>query len=822
MKRIAAIILLITVLLGFSSCNVDKYLQNDQRILRNNSIDITMADSTSVTSEIRSALSNASQYYIQKPNKKILFIPFNRILYCIPTPEDSSFWGKLWHKAGKPPVIYDSRDAYKTAAQLNTLLKTKGSFNSIVKVDTSHRGKSYVDVTYRVIASHRYTIDEVRYRCLQQDINDLLQQWKADSYLKAGDYYDQDLMTLEQQRIVDLLKSQGYYHATKEMVHFLVDTTYIPMKMGILLSVRIPQNAEGKEGNNVLHKYYIGDIYIYPNVSTALSPLNYQFDTLLYQYRHLRGLSDLYFIHTDKITPSPKAISRSLFVFPGMPYRPQISSNTSNSLLGLHNFKYVDISFVESPRSSDTLKLLDTRIRLLNSSRHRVSLSFELTNSSDLGTSSGHGNIITSGNLGLGTSVGYENSNLFGDAERFNLSGGLTFDFPKKVFSSKATTFYDIFSNFEGDVTASLDLPSFLAPFAAELVWQSFKPHTLVQLSYNYLFRSLSVPVTDPFGATTATDIQLERVRLGESFGYSWNQGRKIHHVLLPLNLSYSRLISGEEYYRHLSELTHDRQFLYQTRDFVLLNTHYEFTYTDQDLSKRGNFSYYHFSVETAGNVLNGIANLIGKSHSVNSNGKRIEFSQYFRFESEYKKYFYLGQNNTLVLRLLGGFALPYGKSAEVPYEKMFTGGGPTSMRGWSLRHLGPGQRNPDSANYIWGVAPIQLVFNIEERFPLFGIFEGAVFADLGNVWEWQSWGVNTRHNSSRQVQNYKFEPLEILKGFALDAGLGLRAKISVITLRLDLALPIYDPNYGPDQRWFNTHWAWNILALNFGINYPF
>lgn len=784
-----------------------------------------MSDSSAVTSEIRSALSDAALYYNQKPNKKILFLPLKRLLYCIPNPNDSSFWGNLWHKAGEPPVIYNSRSASRTATQLNTLLKTKGSFNSTVSVDTAHKGKAFVDVTYNVVASRRKTIDEVVFYCRQQDINALLQQWKDESVLKVGDYYDQNLMTQEQQRIVNNLKGQGYYFASKEMVHFLVDTTYDSKKMGILLTVRIPQNnAEGKVGNNVLHKYYIGDIYVYPNISTALSPRERQFDTLIYQFKHLRGFSDIYFIHKEPISPSPRAISRSLFTFPGMPYRPQIVTNTSNSLLGLHNFKYVDISFEESPKSNDSLKLLDARIRLLNNSRHRVSLSFELTNASDFGGSSGDKNFFTSGNLGIGTSVGYENNNLFGGAEHFSLKGGLIFDFPKKVFSSKAASFYDVFANFESDITASLDVPAFLAPFANGIVWQSVKPHTIFQISHNYLFRNITVPV-DFLDTAYNSDTQLERVRLGASYGYTWNHGRNVQHTLLPINLSYSRIISGDEYYIHLSDLTHNILFLYQTNDFVLLNTHYEYTYTNQDLSKRKNFKYLHFSVETAGNLLNGVADLIGERSvpQLIDTVESLEFAQYFRFEGEFKQYIYLGQKNTLVLRVLGGFALPYGKSASIPYEKMFTGGGPTTMRGWSLRHLGPGQAMYAYSDYALGIAPIQLVFNIEERFPLFGIFEGAVFADMGNVWEWTDWGVNTyKHLYPELNEDYDFSPLEIAKGIAVDAGIGLRVKISVITLRLDLALPIYDPNYEEGNRLFTDHLGWNILALNFGINYPF
>jgi len=811
-------------LFGLSSCNVNKYVQADQRILHKNKVEISMADSSAVTSDIRSALSNAPQYYNQKPNKKILFIPVKRMLYCIPNPDDTTFWGKLWHKVGEPPVIYDSRAASRTAAQLNTLLKTKGSFNSTVSVDTSHHSKAFVDVTYRVVASRRKTIDEVVFRCRQQDINDLLQQWKDESLLKVGDFYDQDLMTQEQHRIVNNLKNLGYYYASNDMVHFLVDTTYDSKKMGILLIVRIPQNnAEGKPGNNVLHKYRIGDIYVYPNISTALSPRERQFDTLVYRYKHLRGFSDLNFIHLDDITPSPKAISRSLFVFPGMTYTPRIVSNTSNALLGLHNFKYVDISFEESPKSTDSLKLLDTRIRLLNNSRHRVSLSLELTNASDFGASSDEGNFITSGNLGIGTTLGYENNNLFGGAERFSLQGGLTFDFPKKVFSSKVASFYDIFANFESNITASLNLPGFVAPFAGNIVWQNNKPHTLVQLSNNYLFRQLTVP-SIAYNDTTNVNVQLERVRFGASFGYTWNHGRNVQHTFLPINVSYSRLISGDEYYSHLSELTRDIQFLYQTSDHLLLNTHYEYTFTNQDVTKRRNFNYLHLSVETAGNLLNAVANLFGRNSNTDpSYYDKVEFSQYLRMDGEFKRYFYLGEKNTLVFRLLGGFALPYGESASVPYEKMFTGGGPTTMRGWSLRHLGPGQLDKTFYDYAWGVAPIQLVLNIEERFPIFGIFEGAVFADMGNVWEWEDWGVNTfKHLYPGLDDNYSFNLKNILGGVALDAGLGLRAKIAVITLRLDLALPVYNPNFVQSKRWFTQRLAWDILTLNFGINYPF
>ena len=94
------------------------------------------------------------------------------------------------------------------------------------------------------------------------------------------------------------------------------------------------------------------------------------------------------------------------------------------------------------------------------------------------------------------------------------------------------------------------------------------------------------------------------------------------------------------------------------------------------------------------------------------------------------------------------------------------------------------------------------------------GIFEGALFADVGNVWTYYAWGFLD--------DDFRIYPMDILKTVALDVGFGLRANISIITLRLDLAVPIYDPTYAEGERWMHSHLGWDKLVFNFGINYPF
>lgn len=806
MKRLLYILPLCLGALFFTSCHVGKYLDTGERVLKNNQIRVEMADSGAVGTEIYDAVANAQQYFYQKPNKKILWVPVMMRLYCTTLPSDTSKWAEFWRRKGEAPVVYDAMASSRTASQLNALLKTKGCFNTKVTVDTIHEGQHFVKVVYNITTTNRRKIDELNYFSRQRDINNLLQVWKDGSLLKVGDYYDQQKMTQEQARLVELLKNEGYYKASPDLVHFYVDTTYDSQRLSILVTIRAQDRTEdpSKQQYSQLEKYRIGDIFIYPNISTELSTANRGFDTLVYDYNNRRGSTQYYFIYDQKITPKPKTLSQSMFIFNNMTYRPRIVANTSNALFGLHNFKFVDIRFEESDKSNDTNRLLNAKIRLLNSTRHRLSLSFELTNASDIGKS--EGNIFTSGNVGLGTTLGYRNSNLFGGAEMLNIEGNLTFDFPKNVFGSDDHSFRNTFSNFESGANASLDLPSFLLPFSKHIIWQNNKPHTLFELNVNYLFRALAIPDME---SGAITDVTLERRRLGGSFGYSWNHNLNVQHKLMPINISYSRLLSGSEYYNYLGQMTHDPQFAYQAVDYVLFNSHYDYTYTSQKIGTREDFNFLRLSAETAGNLLSGIDMLLGNGE--NNNG--ITYYQYVRMESEFKRYFFIGRKSTLVVRGLGGFCIPYGHSTFIPYEKMFIGGGPTTMRGWALRHLGAGQTLTSETDFALGTGEIQLVANVEHRFPIIGIFEGAIFADVGNVWSYHEW-----QNSNGN----KFKVRNIVDGLGFDAGLGLRLNISIITLRADLAVPIYDPGYLHGQRWISDHWNWKKLVLNFGINYPF
>ena len=128
------------------------------------------------------------------------------------------------------------------------------------------------------------------------------------------------------------------------------------------------------------------------------------------------------------------------------------------------------------------------------------------------------------------------------------------------------------------------------------------------------------------------------------------------------------------------------------------------------------------------------------------------------------------------------------------------------------LRHLGPGSYQ-GGTSMLERVGDLQLVLNLEGRFPIVGIFEGALFADIGNVW---------LLNASDQYPGGEITWANLGRDLAVGVGLGLRINVTIATLRLDLALPLYDPGFAAGQRWRPSQWDFSSLVANFGINYPF
>ena len=136
-------------------------------------------------------------------------------------------------------------------------------------------------------------------------------------------------------------------------------------------------------------------------------------------------------------------------------------------------------------------------------------------------------------------------------------------------------------------------------------------------------------------------------------------------------------------------------------------------------------------------------------------------------------------------------------------------------MRGWKYRKLGPGSYQPtDGDNNIERIGDIQLELNSELRFPIYNSFNGAVFLDAGNIWNYHA-------NPLLPGGEFKFN--SFYKQIAVDAGFGVRLDFNIAVVRVDWAFPLRNPY--PDA--YDNYWIiddFNILNshLSLNIGYPF
>ncbi len=788
--------------LFLSSCTYMRYLEEDDRMLvkkgmLTNNITIQMQDGSTVPPEVKTAIQGANHYIVQNPNPKVLGIAWSRSIYCLANPDHDNFLSRYLRKKGDKPTIYNESSSERSVQQLQALLNSKGCFGSAVVFDTTNLKRKRVKIHYTLTATPRRKINEISYHCETQEVNTLMEEWRTHSHIHINEYYDQDSLTVERDALSEWLQNKGYFLANKEIINFQIDTTYAPQHLSVTVNISNPQtyNSQTKQlTKNPLRKYYLANIYIHPNNNDEAP-----FDTLSIPTTINNRPTDYKFIYSQKhgMAIKPQTICHNLMLYDGQLYRPRSITTTYTMLRNLRNFRYINIEMIPSPNSSDSLPLLNAHVKLLNSTRRRLSASLELNNAS---SNNSDENAITNGNFGLEASLQLQNRNLFGGAELFNIQISQLLELPKLIFNNDGGSheFHDVFQTFETAIDMSLDIPKFLLPFSSNLAWQRIRPHTVLNLGGSYQFR--------PY---------FERLLFNASFGYSWSQNRRASHQFLPLELIYTHFFNLEDDFLNRIANLSDARLKYMYSDHFIMDARYDYIYNTQQFNSRTNFTYIHASLESAGNLLQLASKTLNSD--MNEEGVRdvfnVPFSQYMRGMIEAKHYFYFGKKQTLVLRAIAGIGIPYGNSKAMPYEKGFYGGGPNTMRAWQLRYLGPGLYQNDQEQMFERVGDMTLVANIEHRFPLIGKFEGALFSDFGNVW---------LLNPSDEFKDGNISMKNFTNGIAAGVGVGLRFNISFLTLRLDAAIPVYDPGYEAEYRWRPPHWTFRQIVMNYGIDYPF
>ena len=118
-----------------------------------------------------------------------------------------------------------------------------------------------------------------------------------------------------------------------------------------------------------------------------------------------------------------------------------------------------------------------------------------------------------------------------------------------------------------------------------------------------------------------------------------------------------------------------------------------------------------------------------------------ISFAKYIRYEFDGRHYKDFSKTRSLASRLNLGIIVPFGENAASPFIRQFGVGGPNSLRAWNVKEAGPGgYRDPEiklkEPQVIFvNQGDIKIEANIEYRFKILLILDGALFVDAGNVW---------------------------------------------------------------------------------------
>jgi outer membrane protein assembly factor BamA len=251
----------------------------------------------------------------------------------------------------------------------------------------------------------------------------------------------------------------------------------------------------------------------------------------------------------------------------------------------------------------------------------------------------------------------------------------------------------------------------------------------------------------------------------------------------------------------------------YLTQAIVGLSGSY--TYNNQNKHIGGNATLLRINFESAGNLLNLLER--GFSHKTAEgyyNILGVRYSQYLRGDVSLSRKIVLGERSAIAGRIFAGVGVPYGNSTALPFDRLFYVGGSNSMRGWAPRTLGPGNAQYEETPYPVQMGDMRLEANLELRFPIWGMFHGATFLDLGNVWY-----LGIDNNKVPEQGIFKWD--RFYKQLGLNSGLGLRVDIKFVILRLDWGIQLHNPNDPAGQRWIHN-FKWRNTALNFGVGYPF
>ena len=727
----------------------------------------------------------------QKPNKKFLGVKLKLTFYNIAKDYNQKGLSRFLYRIGEPPVILDTIQVNNTVKQISQFLDNHGYFYSDVNKKIKFKTNRKAIVKYIINTQKPYLINDIYYNIEDEEIKEIIYSKINSSFIKKNDIYNLDNFNNERERITTTLKNLGYFAFNKDYISFLVDSSYNNHKMNVYVYIKNPIMKIDRSDSVIRlthRKFKIKNIFIYPDYNPLLTN-NVQYeDSLIFNYNNSKKNkkeNNYYFIYND-LNIRPKTYIQSIFLNQDEYFNLKDVEQTYNRLSELKNFRFININFNElyedSTRKDLKERLLDCEIEISKNKVNSLSTEIEGSNSS--------------GYFGIAGNLIFQNRNLFKGAEILNLKLRGVLE-NQKIINTSVLSDLQLFNTFETGLEASLEIPKFLIPVKQEYFPKYFKPKTYINGGYYYQNR--------PDFKRTISNI---------SFGYDWRQSKFIQHIFNPIGINAVK-IKPDSVFKASIEALSDKRLKYQYTDHFILNLKYSLIFSNQEVNKRKNFNFFRINFESAGNALSLYKKLFddNKNNDGDYEVFKLIYSQYFRIDFDFRRYIYLRSQNTLVFRAAAGWGLPYGNSKQLPYEKSFIAGGANDIRAWRLRSLGPGSYTDSKLDNFDRIGDISLELNVENRFPIYKIVNGAIFVDAGNIW---------LNKANENFPNGEFKLNNFIDQIAIGTGFGLRLDLRFFIIRVDAAIPVKDPSKSKEREWVIINSGLRDFVVNFGVGYSF
>lgn len=692
----------------------------------------------------------------------------------------------------KPPV-FDTANISASIAYMQGYLQAQSFYNSALKdsvrIDSSNKNLQKTFVRMNVKTGKPTIIDSFGYAFDNPDLKHLSELHRKESAIRRGkSRLTRSVLSRELDRLTGIYRNNGYYFLRKNNLIAEVDTadaallelTLDPFEQAVKMAEVAARRREQPTAKVLIKErknedstlalqderdfdiFKVGRISFFPETKFTDIP-----DSILL---HTGRFTDVYttprrgnisiYQNLGKFHRRP--ILEHLYLTPGELYNDSMYFKTINNLSSIGAWQQVDARNVVRGDS------VDFNFFMVPALQHNATVDVEASRNS--------GDYLFGSNLfGLALNLSFKNRNVWRRA--IQATTALRAGVELNIANSNAPG--GLLQTLQLGAGQSLVFPRFIVPFERIRAKNYNNVRTVLNLNASYTDRK------DYFRLRSVT----------ANWGYEWQHGRQAW-LYRPINME----LYGLDTLRFLRTAFSENPYLtkaFNTGTVISQQVSWRYTFPNRRIAGT---NFFRVGVEEAG----ALAGLIP--------AWRANIYRYLRLESEYIKHFDF-RKTTLAMRGFAGVGYNYNRldkfGKTLPFFKQFVAGGPNSMRGWNLRQLGLGSSllSDTSSTFRDRYGDMQLEANLEYRFPMFNIssvkFNGAVFTDIGNVWN---------VHRQEELPNSEFSINRLGKDLAIALGTGLRVDFSYFLIRFDIGFKLKDPARLENNGWLDP---WNFTWRN-------